>query len=83
MRYALEQIRLISVYCRTKWDDGKPAGKGKSLEETDEDGYLNLGKLVGASSSRGMTSFTALMSDTSTYHYNNWSPWRGKRGRWH
>jgi hypothetical protein len=42
------------VYCRTKWDDGKPAGKGKGIEETDEDGYLNLGKLVGASSSRGM-----------------------------
>jgi hypothetical protein len=55
MRYAVEKIRLILVYCRTKWDDGKPAGKGKGTEETDEDGYLNLGKLVGASPSRGMT----------------------------
>jgi hypothetical protein len=52
MRYTPLIIILIEVYCRSKWDDGKSAGKG--TEDTDEEGYLNLGKLVGASSSRGM-----------------------------
>jgi hypothetical protein len=52
MRYTPLIIILIEVYCRSKWDDGKSAGK--VTEDTDEEGYLNLGKLVGASSSRGM-----------------------------
>ena len=41
------------VYCRTRWDDGK--GKGKHGEEASEEGYMNLGKMVGASPFRGMT----------------------------
>lgn len=40
----------MKVYCRTKWDDGK--GKGKGIDEN-EDGYMNLGKLIGASPVRG------------------------------
>jgi hypothetical protein len=42
------------VYCRTVWDDGKGKEAGHtSIEEGNEEGYMNLGKLVGASSVRG------------------------------
>jgi len=43
------------VYCRTRWDDGK--GKGKNGEEVGEEGYMNLGKMVGASPVRGIITF--------------------------
>lgn len=59
MRYAPLILILIEVYCRTKWDDGKPSGRGNGADETDEEGYLNLGKLVGASSNRGMPIHTS------------------------
>lgn len=39
----------MAVYCRTKWDDGNP-----SESEAGEEGYLNLGKLAGLSSLRGI-----------------------------
>jgi len=44
---------LTVVYCRTRWDDGK--GKAKAGEEAGEEGYMNLGKMIGASSVRGTT----------------------------
>ena len=50
--YFCEIDRLILVYCRTKWDDGSE----KPGEENSEEGYTNLGKLVGASSFRGISS---------------------------
>ena len=46
---------LTAVYCRTRWDDGK--GKGKAGEEAGEEGYMNLGKMVGASPVRGTPLF--------------------------
>ena len=42
---------LTVVYCRTRWDDGK--GKAKAGEEAGEEGYMNLGKMIGASPVRG------------------------------
>jgi len=41
------------VYCRTKWDDGKKGNAGVD-ESTGEEGYMNLGEMVGASAVRGM-----------------------------
>jgi hypothetical protein len=44
---------LTVVYCRTRWDDGKE--KSKVGEEAGEEGYMNLGKMIGASPVRGTT----------------------------
>jgi len=44
-------IELTVVYCRTRWDDGKGTSKGG--DEAGEEGYLNLGKMIGASPVRG------------------------------
>lgn len=44
---------LTVVYCRTRWDEGK--GKTNGGEEPGEEGYMNLGKMVGASPVRGTT----------------------------
>ena len=43
------------MYCRTKWDDGKKGNVTVGDESTGEEGYMNLGKMIGASSVRGMT----------------------------
>jgi len=43
----------MAVYCRTRWDDGNGNGMGNNDQEN-EDGYLNLGKLIGASPIRGI-----------------------------
>ena len=37
------------MYCRTKWDYGSGKGDGEAGEE----GYMNLGKLAGLTTSRG------------------------------
>lgn len=50
-------VWLITVYCRTKWDDGKKGDVAVGDELTGEEGYMNLGKMIGASSERGMTNF--------------------------
>lgn len=71
------------MYCRTKWDDGKKGNVAVGDELTGEEGYMNLGKMVGASSVRGMTNVLYLNVngiDTSTYHYRPYRPW-GKRWR--
>jgi len=49
---------LTVVYCRARWDDGAPTGKGKGNVDSDSnEGYLNLGRLCGLSQHRG-TSLT-------------------------
>ena len=42
------------MYCRTKWDDGKKGNGAGGDESTGEEGYMNLGKMIGASAVRGM-----------------------------
>jgi hypothetical protein len=37
------------VYCRAVWDDGK----AKQGDDSNEEGFMNLGKLVGMSQRRG------------------------------
>lgn len=49
---SLRLIELIIVYCRTPWDEGK----GKKGDELNDEGYMNLGKIVGASPTRGTKS---------------------------
>jgi len=71
------------VYCRTKWDDGKKGNVAVGDESNGEEGYMNLGKMIGASAVRGIIYLIVLHTnvvDTSTYHYQPYRPW-GKRWR--
>ena len=70
------------MYCRTKWDFGTEGKKEVQVEEeSNDEGYMNLGRMVGVSAVRGMLLFlyrVLMGTDTSTYHYQSW-----RQKHWH
>lgn len=57
------------MYCRTKWDFGTEGKKeGQAVEEeSNEEGYINLGRMVGASAVRGMLTVSVLYANGYRY----------------